>query len=72
MGNQVISKVVYILVAIFFGSLGIHRFLIGKTISAIFMFLFCWTGIPTIVSIIDIIIAAGMPTDSQGNIQFNR
>ncbi|MGL4687862.1 MAG: TM2 domain-containing protein [Fusobacteriaceae bacterium] len=72
MRNQVVNKVVYILVAIFLGSLGVHRFLIGKTMSAIFMFLFCWTGIPTIVSIVDIIIAAGMSTDSQGNIQFNK
>ncbi len=71
MGNQVINKVVYIIVAIFFGSLGVHRLLIGKTVSAIFMFLFCWTGIPTIVMIFDVIVAAGMPTDSQGNIRFN-
>ena len=40
------------------GSFGIQRIYLGKQKSAMAMFLFFWTGIPTIISLFDL---AGMP-----------
>ena len=48
------SKVVALLLAIFLGGLGIHKFYL-KEKGAIWYLLFFWTGIPAILAIIDII-----------------
>jgi len=47
------SKIVAGLLAIFFGGIGAHKFYLGKVWSGIFYLLFCWTAIPTIVSIFE-------------------
>lgn len=61
------SRLCAALLAFFLGAFGIHRFYMGKTISGIFMLLFFWTGIPTIVAIIDLImILCGIATDDEG------
>lgn len=39
---------------LFFGSFGIHRLYLGHTFAAIMYFLFCWTGIPFLISIYDL------------------
>ena len=61
------SRLCAALLAFFLGGLGIHRFYIGKTTSGIFMLLFCWTLIPSIIAFVDfIIILCGSATDSEG------
>ena len=47
------SKVVAALFAIFLGSLGIHKFYLGKVGMGILYLLFCWTFIPGFVSFIE-------------------
>jgi len=47
------SKVVAGLLAIFLGGLGIHKFYLGRVGAGIFCILFCWTGIPEIVGLIE-------------------
>ncbi len=41
------------LFALFLGSLGIHKFYLGMTGLGILYLLFCWTGIPGIVGIVE-------------------
>ena len=44
------------ILAILFGSLGVHKFYLGKPIQGIIYLLFCWTYIPGLLGIIDGII----------------
>lgn len=55
---------VYVLLALFFGGVGFHRFYEGKVLSGIFMLLFFWTGVPAFVALVDIFTAFGARRDS--------
>ena len=50
------SKTVAILLALFLGDIGVHKFYLGQILQGILYLVFCWTFIPVILSIIDIII----------------
>ncbi len=50
------SKVAAGLFAIFLGGLGIHKFYLGRIGWGIVYLLFCWTGIPEVLGIIEGII----------------
>ena len=49
------SLTVYLLLAIFLGGIGAHDFYVGKPVKGIIKLAFCWTGIPTIISLFNII-----------------
>ena len=49
------SLMVYLLLALFLGGIGAHDFYIGKTGTGLIKLAFCWTGIPTIISVFNII-----------------
>lgn len=51
------SLTVYLLLALFLGGIGAHDFYIGKTGTGLIKLAFCWTGIPTIISLFNIIAA---------------
>ena len=51
------NKTAAAVLAIFLGGLGIHRFYLGKW-WGVFYLLFCWTGIPAIVALIEGIVFA--------------
>lgn len=63
-----IKKTNYCLLIIFFGGIGIHKFYIGKITLGLLYLIFCWTLIPWVLSIIDLIIAIQAKTDIDGNI----
>ena len=63
-----VNKVIYILIALFLGGFGIHKFYSGKVIQGFLYLLFCWTYIPAVISFIEGILAIFNPADSQGNI----
>jgi TM2 domain-containing membrane protein YozV/RNA polymerase subunit RPABC4/transcription elongation factor Spt4 len=44
------------LLAIFLGTVGVHKFYLGQTGMGILYLLFCWTGVPSIVALIEGII----------------
>ena len=41
------------LLAIFLGDLGIHHFYTGQTLRGVLHILFCWTGVPAIIGLIE-------------------
>lgn len=49
------SLMVYILLALFLGGIGAHDFYVGKTGNGIIKLAFCWTGIPSIIALFNII-----------------
>ena len=50
------NKTTAAILALFFGTFGIHRFYLKQNILGILYFLFCWTLIPTLISFIDFLI----------------
>ena len=50
------SKSTAILLLLFLGGLGAHKFYLGNNLAGIFYVLFSWTGIPLFLSLIDLII----------------
>ena len=49
------SLTVYLLLALFLGGIGAHDFYVGKPVTGVIKLVFCWTGIPTIISLFNII-----------------
>lgn len=64
------SKMVAILLALFLGGLGIHKFYLGRKGLGILYLVFCWTYIPVFLSILDIILIASM-SEEEFNTRFN-
>ena len=63
-----VNKVIYIVLAVFLGSFGIHKFYAGKIGTGILYILFCWTFIPGFIAFIEFIIALCKKADANGNI----
>lgn len=49
------SLMVYILLALFLGGIGAHDFYLGKTGKGLIKLGFCWTGIPMVIAVFNII-----------------
>lgn len=64
------SKVTAGIFGILLGSLGIHKFYLGQIGIGIVFILFCWTGIPGIVGLVEGIQILCM-TDAQFDLKFN-
>lgn len=54
----------FVIIAVLLGSLGIQEFVLGNTLRGILGILFCWTGIPAIVAIVQIIKALCAGSDA--------
>ncbi|MCE5089486.1 TM2 domain-containing protein [Staphylococcus devriesei] len=63
-----VNKIIYIVLAVFLGGFGVHKFYAGKTMSGILHLVFCWTGIPHIIAIISAILTLFRPANEHGNI----
>lgn len=50
------SKITAALLAFFLGGLGIHKFYLGRAGMGVLYLLFCWTGVPAIIALIDFIV----------------
>lgn len=49
------SLTVYLLLALFLGGIGVHDFYVGKPVKGLIKLVLCWTGIPTLISLFNII-----------------
>ncbi|MBY0577913.1 MAG: TM2 domain-containing protein [Burkholderiales bacterium] len=52
------SQNVALVLAALLGPLGAHRFYLGKIVSGIFYLLFCWTGIPGLIALVECFVIA--------------
>ncbi|EKU47801.1 TM2 domain-containing protein [Staphylococcus massiliensis] len=66
---MVVNKVIYIILALFLGSFGVHKFYAGRPMQGILYILFLWTGIPHILAIISAVLVALTPADQYGNVR---
>ena len=66
--KKVVNKIAYCILAFLLGGLGIHKFYAGKTGAGIAYLLFCWTGIPALLGLIDFIVVLTKKSDDNGNI----
>ncbi|WP_249038005.1 NINE protein [Staphylococcus haemolyticus] len=64
----IVNKYVYAALAFFLGSLGAHRFYRKQYGKVLLYILFCWTGIPGVIGMIEGVIAFIKTADAQGNI----
>ncbi|KAF0108351.1 MAG: hypothetical protein FD146_925 [Anaerolineaceae bacterium] len=65
------NKLAAALLAIFLGGLGVHKFYLGKVGAGILYLVFCWTGVPEIVGIIEGILML-MMSDEDFSAKYNR
>lgn len=63
-----VNKTVYAILTILFGTIGINKFYAGKIKAGILNILFCWTLIPTILSIAEFIAVLTEKSDKEGKI----
>lgn len=49
------SRTVAVLLALFLGGVGTHKFYLGKVGTGLLYLLFCWTFIPTIIAFFEAI-----------------
>ena len=47
------NKLVAALLAIILGGFGIHKFYLHKPVQGILYILFCWTGLPSLIGLIE-------------------
>ena len=63
------SRILAAVLAIFLGGLGIHKFYMGKIGWGVVYLLFCWTGVPAIVALVEGIISL-FSDDTTFNIKY--
>ena len=61
-----INKGIYIMLCLFLGGLGIHKFYAGKWFMGLLYVAFCWTWIPVILALFDLLGAMFKRTNEQG------
>lgn len=66
-----VNKYVYSALAFFLGGFGAHNFYVKKNKKALFYLLFCWTGIPGVIGMVEGVLALMRPSDSENNIEIN-
>ena len=67
-GKALVNKWIYVALAFLTGTFGVHKFYSKKIGMGVLYFLFFWTGIPSIVGIIEGILAVIKTSDLNGNI----
>lgn len=65
--KNAVSKAALLLITFFLGGIGAHKFYLGKNWQGVFYFLFCWTGIPGFIALIEFIIYACTSSETLQN-----
>lgn len=66
-----VNKYVYSALAFFLGGFGAHKFYVKKNKKALLYLLFCWTGIPGVIGMVEGVLTLMRPSDSENNIEIN-
>nr|WP_311773451.1 TM2 domain-containing protein [Listeria marthii] len=66
--GKLVNKWVYVALALLLGTFGAHKFLAGKNGQGVLYVVFCWTGIPSIISFIEGIVAIFKKADANNEI----
>lgn len=66
--NRKVNKTLYAVLTLLLGTFGINKFYAGKIKSGLLSILFCWTGIPTILSVAEFITVLTEKADKDGQI----
>ncbi len=53
-----VNKSVLLLLTFFLGGVGVHKFYLSKKLQGVLFLLFCWTGIPALIALIEFIVYA--------------
>ena len=61
-----VKKSMYIMLCLFLGGLGIHKFYAGEWFQGLLYVAFCWTGLPLILAIFDLLGAMVKRTNEHG------
>ena len=64
-----VNKGTYIALCLFLGGLGIHKFYAGKWIQGLLYVAFCWTWIPVVIALFDLLVAMFKRPDEYGEIR---
>lgn len=65
------DKTTAALLAFFLGPFGIHKFYLGNTAAGVLYLAFCWTFIPTFLTVVDFLVLALMDNE-EFNRRYNR
>ena len=63
-----VQKSIYIALCLFLGGLGIHKFYAGKWFQGLLYVAFCWTGVPVVIALFDLLFAAFQRPNQYGQI----
>lgn len=63
-----VSKGVYIGLCLILGGIGAHKFYAGKWFQGLLYLAFCWSGIPVVIALIDLLVAMFKRPDVDGQI----
>ena len=66
--DKKVRKSVYAILTLLLGTIGVNKFYAGKLKAGILSILFCWTGIPTVLSIAEFITVLTEKADKKGMI----
>ena len=66
---MMVSKGTYIALCLFLGGLGIHKFYAGKWFTGLLYVAFCWTWIPVVLALFDLLGAMLKRPDEYGQIR---
>ena len=64
-----VNKGTYIALCLFLGGLGLHKFYSGKWMQGLLYVAFCWTWLPVIISLFDLLGAMFKTPDQYGQIR---
>lgn len=68
-GPRRVSQLAYCVLALLLGGLGVHKFYAGHVGLGILYLLFCWTGVPAVIALVEFILAIIKKPDAQGRIE---
>lgn len=63
-----VNKGMYIMLCLFLGGIGLHKFYAGKWFTGLLYVAFCWTWLPAILALFDLLVAMFKTPNQYGQI----